>query len=53
MLPLSPPPPQVPSDAEEADRKDEALAPSDMNCITGTHAELHLELHPELHREVQ
>jgi hypothetical protein len=26
---------QVPSDAEEADRKDEALAPTDMNCITG------------------
>lgn len=25
---------QVPSDAEEADRKDEALAPTDMNCIT-------------------
>jgi hypothetical protein len=35
---LCPPPPvpcQVPSDAEEADRKDEALAPTDMNCITG------------------
>jgi len=26
---------QVPSDGEEADGKDEALAPTDMNCITG------------------